>query len=119
MFASALLFITNVQLCNRRVVGQFFQAAFQFFFGEVVVLQLPVEVVVVGLQVEMAVTTEVEENGFAFARFFAQLRFADGLRYCVVGFRCRDDAFCFGKLNACFEAFQLLQRIGFNQTVFE
>ena len=75
--------------------------------GDGVVLQVTLDVSLVGRHVDKSVAGEVEENDFLLARLFALQGFADSGGDGVSAFGSRDDAFGAGKEHSRFEGLQL------------
>ena len=73
--------------------------------GVGVVLQLAREVLVVGGEVEVAVTAQVEQDDAFFAGLFGRTRFADGGADGVRALRRRDDALGSRELDGGLETF--------------
>ena len=102
----------------RRHRGQPSQGHRQFFLAVGLILEFAGEVLLVGRHVEMAVTAEVEEDGFAFAFALAAHGFLDGALDSVVGLRRGHDAFVAGEEHAGLEALTLGVRGGFDLAQF-
>jgi len=72
-------------------LGQLLHRFLDSLLGVSIVLQLTVQVVVVGSHVEMPVAAQVEENGLLITRLLAFFGQLPDHSYGVVGLRSRDD----------------------------
>src|SRR5450755_982121 len=80
----------------------------QFLLVVVPVDQLALEVVDIGLHIEMAVAGQVEQDRLFLAFLLAAQRLVDGAAHRVVGLRRRHDALATRKLDAGFKASLLM-----------